>query len=69
MKAKDLREKNNGELLQEKSKLAKELNDMRFKKVLSVLENPLKIKSVKRDIARINTIIFEREIEKIKSSN
>lgn len=67
MKAKELREKNNNELLQEKNKLIKELNDLRFKKVLSVVENPLKLRVIKREIARINTIMYEREIQKIKT--
>jgi large subunit ribosomal protein L29 len=69
MKAKNLREKTSVELLKDKNKLHKELSDLRFKKVLSVLENPLKIRLIKRDIAKINTIIYEREIEKIRSGN
>ncbi|MCG8571488.1 MAG: 50S ribosomal protein L29 [Spirochaetes bacterium] len=69
MKTKELREKSNAELIKDKSKLVKDLNEMRFKKVISVLENPLKMRTIRREIARINTILYEREIEKIRSGN
>lgn len=69
MKAKELREKTSAELLQEKERLVKELSELKFKKVLSVLENPLKIRTIKRTIARLNTIIYEREIAKITEGN
>lgn len=66
MKAKELREKTNQELVKEKDKITKELSDLRFKKVLSVLENPSEITMLKKDISRINTIIHERALEKLK---
>ena len=67
MNAKELREKDNKEMLLEKDKLIKELYDLRFKKVLGVVENPLKQRSLKRDVARINTILQERKIEEMES--
>ncbi len=67
MKAKELREKTDKELLVEKDKLVKELYDLRFKKVIGVLENPIQLRVLKREIARINTILQEKKIEEIKS--
>ncbi|HOV13286.1 MAG TPA: 50S ribosomal protein L29 [Spirochaetota bacterium] len=66
MKIKELREKNNEELNVEKDKLMKEARDLRFKKITSVVENPLKIKNIRRDIARINTLLHLRELEVLK---
>jgi len=66
MKAKELHEKTNDELNVELDKLKKELKDLKFKKVTGVIENPLKIRTIRKDIARIETIIHMNEIEKIK---
>lgn len=67
MKMKELNEKSDKELLIEKDKLTKEHKDLRFKKIISVVENPMKLRIIRRDIARINTVLHLREIEKIKS--
>ena len=37
------------------------------KKVIGVVENPIKIRLIKRDIARINTVLKEKKIEEFKS--
>ena len=66
MKAKNLREKTDKELTFEMSKLLKERQDLRFKKVVGVLENPLRLRTFKKDIARIKTILHERELNKLK---
>ncbi|AGT27457.1 50S ribosomal protein L29 [Borrelia miyamotoi] len=42
--------------------LKKEYMDLRFKVVVGHVENPLKKRELKRDIARLNTIIHEYEI-------
>jgi ribosomal protein L29 len=62
----EMKEKSSAELLLEKDKLVVELKDLRFKKVTSVVENPARIRTVKRMIIRINTITHGRELEKIK---
>ena len=67
MKAKEIREKSDNELIAELDKLKKELHSLRFKKVLGVVENPARFKDLRRDIARINTILQEKKNEKIKS--
>jgi large subunit ribosomal protein L29 len=66
MKLKELKEKNEKELNLVLSKLIKEYNDIKFKKVTGVIENPLSLRTIRKDIARINTLLRENEIKKIK---
>lgn len=43
--------------------LKNELFNLRFQLATGQLENPLKLKSVKKDIARVNVILRERELQ------
>lgn len=52
------------ELHAECDKLKNELFNLRFQHVTGQLENALKLRTVKRDIARVKTIIREKEIKK-----
>ncbi|HOF27078.1 MAG TPA: 50S ribosomal protein L29 [Clostridia bacterium] len=65
MKANDIRKKTNEELAVELNQLKSELFKLRFQYATNQLENPMKMKSVKKDIARVKTIIREREIKEI----
>jgi len=65
MKIKVLREKTDAELKVELTNLLKDQQNMKFKKVIGVIDNPLKIRSNRREIAQIKTILHEREIERI----
>lgn len=67
MKIVEIREKNTEELQKELKELKSELFKLRFQFATSQLENPMVIKGVKRDIARVKTVIRERELE--QSSN
>lgn len=58
----DLREKTINELNNELTSKKKELFNLRFQLATNQLENPMKVKDVKREIAQINTIIKEKEI-------
>ncbi len=60
MKAKDLREKSSEELKSLENELKEKLFNLNFQKVLGQLQNPMKIKETKKDIARIKTILKER---------
>ena len=60
MKAKDLRQLNNLELEARVSELTEELFNLRFQLAVGQLENTARIKTVKRNIARMKTIISER---------
>jgi len=65
MKASELkamREKNREELLDELSQLKTELFKLRFQHATSQLDNPLKLKAVKKDIAVVKTVIREMEL-------
>lgn len=63
IKASDLREFTNDELLNKRKELGKELLNLRHQKVISRIENPHRIGEIKKTIAQINTIMRERELE------
>lgn len=60
MKASDWRQKTDDELSDELKKLKKEQFNMRFQKATGQLENTARVREVRRDIARIRTVIHER---------
>ena len=62
MKANELRDKSTEELQAQLTSLKKDLFFLRMQHATNQLDNPLKIQSVKRDIARVKTIIREREL-------
>ncbi|NLX76965.1 MAG: 50S ribosomal protein L29 [Clostridiaceae bacterium] len=62
MKTSELREKSIAELNQELQDLKNELFKLRFQHATNQLDNPMKLKSVKKDIARVKTIIREMEL-------
>ena len=62
MKANDLRNKTTAELEAQLTSLKKDLFFLRMQHATNQLENPLKIQAVKKDIARVKTIIREREL-------
>ena len=59
MKANELRDLNVAELQEKLLSQKKELFNLRFQLATGQLENPIQIRNVRRDIARINTIITE----------
>ena len=58
---KELREKQPSELQFELKTLQKELFDLRFKSSAEALSNPSRISAIRRDVARIHTLLRERE--------
>lgn len=62
MKASEIREKNILELNKELGELKSELFKLRFQLATNQLENPMKLKDVKKSIARVKTIIREKEL-------
>ncbi len=50
------------ECLAKRDKLKKELQDLRFNMILGHVENPVAKRNIKRDIARMNTIVHEIEL-------
>ena len=66
MKLSEIRDKSVVELNEELVALKEELFRLRFQHATNQLENPLQLRSVKRDIARVKTILRERELQGIK---
>lgn len=62
LKVKDLRSKTSGELLQEIGSLKDELFNLRFQLATGQCENPMRVREVRKQIARAKTIIREREL-------
>ncbi len=60
MKPKDLRALNEGELSVKERELNEELFNLRFQYATGQLENVMRIRQVKRDIARLKTIFKEK---------
>lgn len=67
MKINKIKEMSSPELDKELGELKAELFKLRFSLATNGLDNPLKIKEVRKDIARIKTILRQREIEEIKN--
>ena len=63
MKVKEIREKTSSDLANLEAELKQELFKLRFQNATNGLDNPMKIKNVKKDIAKIKTILREREIK------
>ena len=55
------------ELEKELVELKSELFKLRFSLATNGLDNPMKIKEVKKDIARVNTILKQRELGEAKN--
>jgi ribosomal protein L29 len=63
MKAAELREMSNAELTKKLAELKEELFNLRFQHAINQLENPGRIETVKRDIARVNTVLRANELK------
>jgi large subunit ribosomal protein L29 len=63
MKIDKIRELSAAELSNELVKMKKELFNLRFQHVTGQLENPIKMRDVKKDIARVKTVIRENELK------
>ena len=62
MKASELRESTIEELQTKLKDLKEELFNLRFQLAVNQLENPSRIKAVKKDIARVSTVIRQIEL-------
>ncbi len=63
MKVNEIRDYTQDELVSNLADLKKELFNLRFQNATNQLENPMRIVEVKRSIARIKTVMRERELE------
>jgi len=63
MKANEVREMTNEELVSKLKDLKAELFNLRFQLAINQLDNPMRITAVKRDIARVKTVLRENELK------
>ena len=61
MKAQEIRDMSSEELVVKLGELKKDLFNLRLKHATNQLDNPTKIADVKKDIARVKTIIREKQ--------
>lgn len=62
MKIQDIRDLSTQELEDKVKDLKEELFNLRFQNATNQLDNPMRIVSVKKDIARVKTILKEKEL-------
>ena len=64
MKAQEFRDMTDGELSAKERELQEELFNLRFQRTTGQVENPMRIRQIRRDIARTRTLTNERELGK-----
>lgn len=67
MKANEFRQLSTQELGNKLTELKGELFNLRFQLATGQLDNPMRIKSVRKDIARVKTVIREEEIKAVNA--
>jgi large subunit ribosomal protein L29 len=60
MEAKELRELSADDLAQKRAVLREEIGHLKLQRATGRLENPMKLRITKRDLARVETILRER---------
>jgi len=63
MNAKEIRDRSDDELRKGLGDLEEQLFKLRFQKSTGQIENPIKIREVRKDIARVLTVMGERQAE------
>ena len=66
MKASEIRELSSAELNEKLTALKAELFNLRFQHAINQLENPMRMKEVKKDIARIKTVLRQLEMKNVQ---
>lgn len=75
MKARELRELTREEVVLKKEEVEKEFFNLRIRQATRQIDNPLKLRELRRDLAKINTVLREHELkirllaEGLKESN
>ncbi|CAB1245088.1 MAG: 50S ribosomal protein L29 [Clostridiales bacterium] len=63
MKASEVREMTNEELQSKLKDLKEELFNLRFQLAINQLDNPMRVSAVKKDIARVKTVLRANELK------
>lgn len=66
MKSEDIRDLGEADIEQKIEEAQEELFRLRFRSATQMLENPMLVRSLRRDIARMKTILRERELERVE---
>lgn len=66
MKSEDIRVLGDADIEQKIEEAQEELFRLRFRSATQMLENPMLVRSLRRDIARLKTILRERELEQVE---
>jgi len=61
MKAKDLRDLTTEELVQRHDDVRQEFFNLRIQRAIGQMEKPVRLREIRRDLARIKTVVRERE--------
>jgi large subunit ribosomal protein L29 len=67
MKAKEIRDLTTAEILRKIDDLKQELFNLRFQHATGQLDNPMRIREVRRSIAKAKTVLKERELKEAKA--
>lgn len=67
METKDMRDLNDEELTEKLQDAKEELFNLRFQLATGQLDNPMKLKEARHEIARVQTVRRERELEAAKA--
>ncbi len=65
MKASEIRDLTTNELERKVADLKQELFNLRFQMATGQLDNPMRIRDVRKNIARTKTVLRERELKKV----
>ncbi|HEV8344114.1 MAG TPA: 50S ribosomal protein L29 [Candidatus Binatia bacterium] len=63
MEVKEMRDMSMDELIQKRGELRESIFNLKLKRATSRLESPMKLREARKDLARIETILTERELQ------
>ena len=67
MEAKEIREMNREELIQKRRELKQQIFHLRLSRSAGRLESPTKLRETKRDLARLETVLREKEMAGVEA--
>jgi large subunit ribosomal protein L29 len=68
MEARELREMSFGDLTLKRSELREEIGHLKLKRASNRLENPMKLRQTKRDLARVETVLKQKALQEKKGA-
>ncbi len=63
MEAKEFREMSIDDLIRKRAEFREEIGRLKLKRAASQLENPMKLRQTKRDLARVETMLREKALQ------